>query len=95
MLCKTVSIAPVRQPVCRLQTVLPRQRLLEDVEQREAVLRYIPCEETRAAVRDEWARRPQSATDDVNLDRWAALEQACEAVSSFCIAKLDRRHGVK
>jgi hypothetical protein len=68
--------------VCCPQTVLPRQRLLEHADQQEAILRYIPCEETRAGVRAEWDRRRPDPTDDVNLDRWAALKRVCEAVSS-------------
>jgi hypothetical protein len=68
--------------------VLPSQRLLEHAEQQEAILRYIPCEDTRAAVHAEWARRPKPAADDVNLDRWAALEQACEAVSKIAASML-------
>ena len=69
--------------MCCPQTVLPRQRLLEHADQQEAILRYIPCEETRAAVRAEWDRRRPDPADDVNLDRWAALKRVCEAVSSI------------
>lgn len=64
-----------------LQVVLPGQRLLEHADQQEAILRYVPCEDTRAAVRAEWDRRRPDLTDDINLDRWAALKRVCEAVS--------------
>lgn len=56
--------------------------MLEEAEGQEAVLKYIPSEDVRDRVRSRWAaNRPRPGdADEINLQRWQALEQECEKV---------------
>jgi len=59
--------------------VLPEQALLTHGEQQEQVLRYIPCDATRAEVRAEWRKKSRPG-EDAHLQRWEALQRVCESV---------------
>lgn len=62
-----------------VEKVLPQQQLLENDNQRQKVLQYIPCDTTReeAAVKMQLAIK-QARGDSVWADQWAALQQVCQ-----------------
>ena len=68
-----------------MQNILPMQRLLEDENMRNTMLKYVPDEELAAKIRNEWetaatskasksARTAATEGGDINLQRWKILE---------------------
>lgn len=75
---------------CGLQSVLPRQGLLESEHHMLQILKYVPDNgSAREAVQRAWqACRARPADEDINVQRWHRLVEVCEKVR-------DRRFGLR
>ena len=68
-----------------LQSVLPRQGLLENEQQMAAILKYVPDNgSARESLQRAWqACRPRPGEEDINLQRWHKVVEVCEKVSTL------------
>jgi hypothetical protein len=65
----------IKTPLCVLQHILPRQRLLQDESTWEPVLALVRDEQVCERLRGKWQREQgRLTTADINVERWQELD---------------------